>query len=143
MHSSFLFLFNFYWSIVDLQCCVSFRCTGKWISYTYTYIYSFLDSFSIQAITEYWVKFPVLYSKLSLATYFISVCILRSFYQKTHPLNFWDFYQNIHKLIVLCTWFSTFRYIYFLSDLFIDKHLLLLWIAFFFMNCILFYELHS
>ena len=39
---------NFYWSIVDLQCCVSFRCTAKWINYTYTYIhsfFSFLDSF--------------------------------------------------------------------------------------------------
>ena len=37
----------FYWSIVDLQCCVSFRCTAKWISYTYTHIYSFLDYFPI------------------------------------------------------------------------------------------------
>ena len=34
-------LFKFYWSIVDLQSCVSFRCTTKWISYTYTYIHSF------------------------------------------------------------------------------------------------------
>ena len=24
-----------YWSIVDLQCCVSVRCTAKWFSYTY------------------------------------------------------------------------------------------------------------
>ena len=24
-----------YWSIADLQCCVSYYCTAKWISYTY------------------------------------------------------------------------------------------------------------
>ena len=35
------FLKNFYWSIVDLQCCVSFRCTAKWMSYTYTYTHFF------------------------------------------------------------------------------------------------------
>ena len=30
----FFFSFlNFYWSIVDLQCCISFYCTAKWISY--------------------------------------------------------------------------------------------------------------
>ena len=29
------------WIIVDLQCHVSFRCTAKWVSYTYTYIHSF------------------------------------------------------------------------------------------------------
>ena len=41
------FLKKFYWSIVDFQSCVSFRCTAKWISYMYTCIHSFLDSFPI------------------------------------------------------------------------------------------------
>ena len=30
------------WSIIDLQCCVGFRCIAKWFSYTYTYIWASL-----------------------------------------------------------------------------------------------------
>ena len=32
------FIINFYWSIVALQCCVSFYSTAKWVSYPYTSI---------------------------------------------------------------------------------------------------------
>ena len=35
---------NLYWTLLYLQCCVSFRCTAKWFSYTY--IYSFFKFFS-------------------------------------------------------------------------------------------------
>ena len=34
---SFVFVLSFYWSLVDLQRCVCFRCTTKWISFTCTY----------------------------------------------------------------------------------------------------------
>ena len=32
-------LFNFYWYVVGLQCCVNFRCTEKWISDTYSHCF--------------------------------------------------------------------------------------------------------
>ena len=69
--ASLHFFINFYWSLVGLQCCVSFRRTAKCISYTYTYIRSFLDSLPIEVITDYWVAFPVLYSRFLLVIYFI------------------------------------------------------------------------
>ena len=47
MESFLNLIFILYWSIVDLQCCVSFRRTAKWISCTYTCIYFFSDSFPI------------------------------------------------------------------------------------------------
>ena len=43
----FSLIFILYWSTVDLQCCVSFRHTAKWLSFTYIYMYSLSDSFLI------------------------------------------------------------------------------------------------
>ena len=39
--SLFLFFFSL-WRIVDWPCCVTFKCAAKWISYTFTYICSWL-----------------------------------------------------------------------------------------------------
>ena len=44
---------------------------AKWLSYTYTYIHSFLESFSIWAIAENWVEFLELYRRFLLVIYFI------------------------------------------------------------------------
>ena len=33
----YYFSISLYWSIINLKCCVSFRCITKWFSYTYTY----------------------------------------------------------------------------------------------------------
>ena len=57
MRSFPFFLINFYWNIVDTEYCVSFCCTEKWISYTYTYItlFRFLFFFpyrSLQSIEK-------------------------------------------------------------------------------------------
>ena len=47
---SYFFLI-LYWSIVDEQCCVSFRYTVKWFSYRYTCIYSFSNH-----MQPFWIK---------------------------------------------------------------------------------------
>ena len=42
-----LIFFFFNWGRVDLQCCVSFRCTAKWFQlYIYMYIYISISYFS-------------------------------------------------------------------------------------------------
>ena len=61
------FKLTFYWHTVDLQCGISFCCTTKWISCTYTH--AFLDSVLMYVISEYWVEFSVLYSRFLLVIY--------------------------------------------------------------------------
>ena len=56
---------SFYWSIIDLQCCLSFWCTAKWFSYTSIYLF-FIIFFPIVVYYRILNTFPVLYSRTLL-----------------------------------------------------------------------------
>ena len=66
---SFFFL-SAHWSVIDLQCCVSFHCIAKWLSYTLHVSILFQILFLFRLLKKYWAKFLVLYSRSLLFTYF-------------------------------------------------------------------------
>ena len=41
-----------FWGIVDLQCCVSFKCTANWLSYTHTHTHTHTHNWSSLAHTH-------------------------------------------------------------------------------------------
>ena len=49
--------------MVDLQCCVHFCCTAKWLRFIFSY---FSYSFPLWLITGCWIQIPVLYSRTLL-----------------------------------------------------------------------------
>ena len=69
----YLFPRSFYQSIINLQCCVSFKCTTKWFSCTHkhTHIYALSGSFPLYSVTRYWIESPVLFCRSLLSTSFI------------------------------------------------------------------------
>ena len=64
-------LINFYWSIVALQCCISFYWPAKWISFTYTYMPSIFGFLSHLGHLRALSGVPVLYNRFSFVVYFM------------------------------------------------------------------------
>ena len=66
-----LFFLTFYWSIVDLQYCATFRDSAKWFGYTHThiykYIYIYIFFFRFFSLIGY-------YRILSIVSYAIQLC---------------------------------------------------------------------
>ena len=102
------FVFNFYWNIVVLQCCICSRGIAKWCSYTYTdrylYLYSFLDSFPLYIDTRYWIPLSVPYSR--------SLLVIHSTYSSVYnpillvysscKFVFWFYFCFVNKFNSTC-----------------------------------------
>ena len=71
---------NFYWSIADLQCCVSFWCTAKWFSCIYMYIYILFH-----ILFHYGLSQDIEYSSLC---YTVGHCFLSILYMYLFKLVF-------------------------------------------------------
>ena len=90
----FNFIFILHYSVVYLQCYVSFMCTEKWFSYTYADIHSFSYFFPIYFIIEYWVEFPVPHS--------------RSLNSRSLPQQ--NFLEDPHMPITLFSYLGRYKY---------------------------------
>ena len=66
----------FYWSIVDLQCCIKFCCLVKWLSYRYTYLlfcglfhYALIHHMILNVVPELYSRIfcsPILHVKVCI-----------------------------------------------------------------------------
>ena len=105
----------FHWSLVALQCCVSFYCTAKWI--IYIYISPLLDFLRVLVTAEHWVDFPVLYSGFSLSILYtvsiVYVCQFQYPNSPTHPpfplwypyvcsVHLYLYFWFVNRLLIPC-----------------------------------------
>ena len=98
---SVLFKKQFYWSIVDLRCCVNFCYTVKWLSFTYTFFFVFFSTVVYHRVLNR--QYPVLYRRTLLFSHPIynssNLLIPNSQFFLPHPLPLWQ-----RPVCSLCLW---------------------------------------
>ena len=85
--------FKCYWSIVDLQCCVNFFCTAKWLSFIYIYIYIYIYTRTHINVYIYSFSYSFPYG-LSQDIEYSSLC-----YTVRTLLSIYPIYNSLHLLI--------------------------------------------
>ena len=95
---TFYFILFFNWSIVDVQCCVSFRCTAKWFSYIYIHIFLF------QILFHYRLLQDIEYSSLcyTVEPRCLSILYMCFIFYHMNPQSFMIFGKTV-LYPVLCT----------------------------------------
>jgi len=85
LNLTYLFLI-LYWSIVNLQCCVSFMCTAKWVHYAYLFFFRLFSH-----IDYYRVHGPLCYTvgPCWLSILHIVVCAFFKIYWSIVDLQCW------------------------------------------------------
>ena len=92
-YSCLLPIFSFFknWSIVNLQCCVTSKCTAKWFSYTH--IYFSTDSFPYRLLQDIEYRFLCYTSPYCLAILYVVVenpMDEGAWWAAVHGMKWWD-----------------------------------------------------
>ena len=136
---SLKFYLCFYWSIIALQCCISFSCSTKWMRCKCTCIFSLLDISPttspiplLEAITEHGAEFPVLDDRLPKAC--LSLVLRNSLlFISFHPfflfLEFCKMNVELHVLLLHVIKRMIF-YFYNFSFMYYFRYMILSWDAF-------------
>ena len=85
-----LFNIHFWGNIVDLQCCINFRYTAKWISYTYTNVYSLSFLRLLFHIGHCWIlsRVPCATQQILISyLFYIWYCVCVNPYLLIYPPN--------------------------------------------------------
>ena len=89
----YFLVFFFYWSIVDLQCCVSIRCTATWFGIFFRF-FSIIDYYKILnivscAIQQVLVVYPFIFSRVYTVILTFSLILPHAFPFGNHKFVFY------------------------------------------------------